>query len=83
MVREPPALDDALDVEVTFGKFHGHTLGEIAAFRLTPRPLATPRGNITAEFWLAPSMQYLPVRVRVRLGEDAEVDLLVETIEQR
>jgi hypothetical protein len=29
---EPPALDDAMDVEVTFGKFHGHTLGEIAAF---------------------------------------------------
>jgi hypothetical protein len=32
VVPEPPALDEALDVEVTFGKFHGHTLGEIAAF---------------------------------------------------
>jgi hypothetical protein len=29
---EVPTLDDALDLEVTFGKFHGHTLGEIAAF---------------------------------------------------
>ncbi len=29
---EPPELDDALETEVTFGKFHGHTLGEIAAF---------------------------------------------------
>ena len=29
---EPPTLDDALDLEVDFGKFHGHTLGEIAAF---------------------------------------------------
>jgi hypothetical protein len=29
---EPPSLDDALDLEVDFGKFHGHTLGEIAAF---------------------------------------------------
>jgi curved DNA-binding protein CbpA len=31
----PPAvmpLEDALEVEVDFGKFHGHTLGEIAAF---------------------------------------------------
>ncbi len=27
-----PSLDDALSLEVTFGKFHGHTLGEIAAF---------------------------------------------------
>jgi curved DNA-binding protein CbpA len=27
-----PTLDDALEREVDFGKFHGHTLGEIAAF---------------------------------------------------
>jgi hypothetical protein len=30
--RDPPALDEALDLEVEFGKFHGHTLGQIAAF---------------------------------------------------
>jgi hypothetical protein len=28
----PPTLDEAVGTEVTFGKFHGHTLGEIAAF---------------------------------------------------
>jgi curved DNA-binding protein CbpA len=27
-----PSLDEALELEVDFGKFHGHTLGEIAAF---------------------------------------------------
>jgi hypothetical protein len=27
-----PALQDALDLELGFGKFHGHTLGQIAAF---------------------------------------------------
>jgi hypothetical protein len=32
VTAEPPELDDALETEVTFGKFHGHTLGEIAAF---------------------------------------------------
>ena len=32
VVREAPELDDALEVEVDFGKFHGHTLGQIAAF---------------------------------------------------
>jgi curved DNA-binding protein CbpA len=32
VAREAPDLDDALEVEVEFGKFHGHTLGEIAAF---------------------------------------------------
>ena len=29
---EPPTLEVALELEVTFGKFHGHTMGEIAAF---------------------------------------------------
>ena len=32
VVREAPELDEALGFEVDFGKFHGHTLGEIAAF---------------------------------------------------
>jgi len=32
VAREAPDLDEALEVEVDFGKFHGHTLGEIAAF---------------------------------------------------
>jgi hypothetical protein len=27
-----PALASALDLELAFGKFHGHTLGQIAAF---------------------------------------------------
>jgi hypothetical protein len=32
--RRPPAppLDEALGLEMAFGKFHGHTLGQIAAF---------------------------------------------------
>jgi hypothetical protein len=29
---EPPTVGEALEREVTFGKFHGHTLGEIVAF---------------------------------------------------
>ena len=58
-------------------------LGDVEAFRLRPRPLANPRGNITAEMWFAPSLQYLPVRIRVRMGDEATVDMLVDTIEQR
>ena len=57
-------------------------LGPVEAFHLKPRPLADARGNITAEMWFAPSLQYLPVRIRVSTGE-AHVDLLVEKIEQR
>ena len=57
-------------------------LGAVEAFRLKPRPMANPRGNITAEIWFAPSLQYLPVRIRVHMGEATYVDLLVEKIEQ-
>ena len=57
-------------------------LGPVEAFHLKPRPLANPRGNITAEMWFAPSLQYLPVRIKVNM-DPAYVDLLVESIEQR
>jgi hypothetical protein len=57
--------------------------GEVEAFHLIPRPIANARGNITAEIWFAPSLQYLPVRIRVNMGEETYVDLMVEKIEQR
>ena len=57
-------------------------LGPVEAFHLKPRPLANPRGNITAEMWFAPSLQYLPVRIKVNM-DPAYVDLMVESIEQR
>ncbi|QJW85722.1 DUF3108 domain-containing protein [Ramlibacter terrae] len=43
-------------------------LGAIEAFHLKPRPIANPRGDITAEMWFAPSLQYLPVRIRCCSG---------------
>jgi hypothetical protein len=58
-------------------------LGSFEAFHLRPRPIANPRGNITAEMWFAPSLQYLPVRIRVSMGEATFVDLTVVKIEQR
>ena len=59
-----------------------HGLGAVEAFHLKPRPLANPRGPIVAEMWFAPSLQFLPVRVRIALGGDNFVDLMVERIEQ-
>lgn len=58
-------------------------LGSFEAFHLKPRPIANPRGNITAEMWFAPSLQYLPVRIRVNMGEATYMDLMVVKIEQR
>jgi len=58
-------------------------LGAFEAFHLKPRPIANPRGNITAEMWFAPTLKYLPVRIRVNMGDTAHVDLMVVKIEQR
>lgn len=57
-------------------------LGRVAAFRLQPRPLANPAGPISAEIWFAPSLQYLPVRIRISLGAGNYVDLWAERVEQ-
>jgi hypothetical protein len=57
-------------------------LGPVQAFHLRPRPISNPRGVITAELWFAPALQYLPVRVRISLGSENFVDLMVERIEQ-
>ena len=58
------------------------SLGAVEAFHLKPRPIANPRGNITAKMWFAPSLQYLPVRLRVTSG-DAILDLSIDKIEQK
>jgi hypothetical protein len=58
-------------------------LGAVQAVHLKPRPLAKPRGSIVAEIWFAPSLQYLPVRIRITQGPDSYVDLLVDAIDQR
>jgi len=57
--------------------------GEVEAFHLKPRNITNPRGNIAAEMWFAPSLQYLPVRIRINMGEETYVDLMVDKIEQR
>jgi hypothetical protein len=46
-----PPLDDALVLEVDFGKFHGHTLGEIAAFE--PSYIDWLAGTVTRDPELA------------------------------
>ena len=57
--------------------------GTVETYHLKPRPIAAPRGNINVEMWFAPSLQYLPVRIRLTMGEDSWLDLMVDHIEQR
>ena len=57
--------------------------GPVESFHLKPRPLEKPRGNINVEMWFAPSLQYLPVKIRITMGEGSYLDLIVDHIEQR
>ena len=40
-------------------------------------------GDLTAEFWVAPSLQYLPVRILIRQDAQTYVDLLIERLPQQ
>lgn len=82
-MARPEGVDDWTYDVVERQLLHLPALGPVEAFHLKPRPLANPRGNITAEMWFAPGLQHLPVRIVVRMGDEVELDLLVETIEQQ
>jgi hypothetical protein len=54
-------------------------VGEIEAFHLKPRRAEQrPRGELSAEVWFAPALQYLPVRIRIQQDAETYVDLLMD-----
>lgn len=56
-----------------------HTdFGAIDAFHLQPQPGAAQPGDLMAELWVAPSLRYLPVRLRIRQDEAAWLDLRMQ-----
>jgi Protein of unknown function (DUF3108) len=58
-------------------------VGRIEAWHLKPRPLARPSGELTAEMWFAPSLQYLPVRFVVRQDAETYIDLMLQRLPQQ
>lgn len=52
-------------------------VGELAAVHVKPRRPARPGGELVAEAWFAPTLQYLPVRIVIRQDEETYVDLLL------
>lgn len=51
--------------------------GEVPTFHLKPRRAAAA-GDLTPEIWIAPTLQYLPVRILIRDGGDNWIDLALE-----
>ena len=53
--------------------------GEIEAFRLTPRRDNTKPNELSVEMWIAPTLQYLPVRIQIRQDAESFLDLQLES----
>lgn len=52
--------------------------------RRPPRAAGTAAGgDLVAEFWVAPTLQYLPVRILIRQDEETYVDLHLERLPQQ
>ena len=57
--------------------------GTVNTWHLTPRPIPGLKPDaIYGEIWIAPSLQYLPVKIRMRNAQGVYLDLLVDTVEQ-
>ena len=54
------------------------SFGPVTAFHLKPRR-AAQGGDLTPEIWIAPSLQYLPVRILIRDDKGHWIDLSLES----
>ena len=68
-----PTLPDTLDTPV----------GPVLAVHVKPRREPRPGGDLTAEIWVAPSLQYLPVRILIRQDGDTWIDLSVDRLPEQ
>lgn len=54
--------------------------GEVETVHLKPRREARAGSDLTAELWVAPTLQYLPVRIVIRQDASTFVDLLIDRL---
>jgi hypothetical protein len=57
--------------------------GAVEAVHVKPRREPRPGTDLTAEIWVAPSLQYLPVRIVIRQDAENFVDLLIERLPEQ
>jgi uncharacterized protein DUF3108 len=56
-------------------------VGELDTFHIKPRPdVRRPGHEMVVEIWLAPTLQYLPVRIRIQQDADTFADLLLDAL---
>ena len=58
-------------------------VGPVKAWHLKPRLQSKTSSDLAVETWFAPSLQYLPVRIRIRQDEASFIDLTLERLPQQ
>jgi hypothetical protein len=51
--------------------------GAVDAFHLKPRRVSRPGGDLVAEVWFAPTLRYLPARIRIEQDAQTFIDLVL------
>lgn len=51
--------------------------GAVDAFHLKPRRVSRPGGELVAEIWFAPTLRYLPARIRIEQDSETFIDLVL------
>ena len=57
-------------------------VGPVATLHVKPRR-EVGGGDLTAEMWVAPTLQYLPVRILIRQDRETYIDMLLERLPQQ
>ena len=76
--RVEPWIYDVLSVETL-----QTPAGPVDAVHVKPRREPRPGAELTAEIWVAPSLQYLPVRILIRQDADTWIDLAIEQLPEQ
>ncbi len=58
-------------------------VGRVPAWYLRPRPENPGRTELSVEVWIAPTLQYLPARIRIQQDTEGFIDLLLERLPQQ
>lgn len=58
-------------------------LGQVETYKLVPRTLTEQKGDVLAEIWIAPALQYLPIRMLFRQGPETYLELNMDKAPQQ
>jgi hypothetical protein len=56
---------------------------QVPTMHVKPRRIAKPSGDLTAEIWFAPGLQYLPVRILIHQDAQTYIDLTLQRAPQQ